>query len=242
MLRRFVCLVTVLGLAAVGVCDESKKTAPPKEITLKSTIGKDAKKCACVGCTVNFGKELGVPLEYLSGLGHRVHQARLSPDPVELAMAAQSLAVAEKVAGKKASVTSDQILKEAVALGKVRGISAELAALTSIVSDESVKQELDKEMAAAKTREEENAAALETGEQTRELFGTLTVANHTTECLRIYVSGRYKGTVHAGDTIGIHVHDHNHHTELQAICEHDGEIVSEECVEGHQHRYYWHIH
>lgn len=240
MLRNLVCLVAVVCLGSIGLCDDSKNAAQ-KEIQLESTIAKDAKKCACVGCNVSFGKELGVPLEYLSGLGHRIHTARLVPDPVELAMASQSLAIAEKVAGKKATLTSENVLKEALALGKVRGISAELAALSAIVSDEATKTELGKAFAAAKAREDEAAAALKTGEQTRELIGNLTVANHSGECLKIYVSGRYRGTVHSGETIRIHVHDHNEHTELQAICE-DGELVSEECVEGHQHSYFWHIH
>ena len=189
MLRKLVCLVTVLGLVSVGVCDDSKDSAQ-KEIKLESTISKDAKKCACLACTVNFGKELGVPLEYLSELGHRIHDARLTPDPVELAMASQSLAVAEQVAGKKGSISSADILKDAVALGKVRGISVELAALMTIVSDEATKAELGKDLAAAKAREEESAAALKSGEQTKQLFGYLTVANHSGECLRIYVSGR----------------------------------------------------
>jgi len=241
MLRNLVCLAAAFSIVTVGICDEPSQPGQ-KEIQLKSTLAKDAKKCACVACTINFGKELGVPLEYLSGLGHRIHDARLSPDPVELAMAAQSLAVAEKVAGKKASLTSDQVLKEAVTLGRLRGISVELAALTSIVTDESTREELGKEMTAAKMREEEAAAALESGERTRALLGTLTVANHSGECLRIMVSGRYCGTVHGGQTMYMHVHDHNHHTELEAICEHDGEVVSTACVEGHQHQYYWHIH
>lgn len=240
MLRKFVCLVTVLGLVSVGMCDDAKESAQ-KEIKLESTISKDAKKCACLGCTVNFGKELGVPLEYLSGLGHRIHVARMAPDPVELAMASQSLAVAEKVAGKKATLSSEEIMKDALALGKVRGFSVELAAMMAIVSDDAIKADLGKDLAAAKAREAESAAALETGEKTKELFGYLTVANHSGECLRIHVSGRYKGTVHSGETVRIHVHDHNHHTELQAICE-DGHLVSEACVEGHQHRYYWDIH
>lgn len=242
MLRVYSCLLLVCGMATFGLAQDAKKAGDQKEIKLESTISKDGKPCACQASTMNFCKELGVPLEYLNGLGNRIHQARRAPDPVELALSAQSLAVAEKVAGKKAPLTSDDVLKEALMLGKQRGISAELAALKTIVTDEKIQQELSKELASAKTREEEEKSAVKSGERTRALFGDLIVINHSGECLRIFVSGRYRGTVHEGQTGYIHVHDHNYHTELTAICEEGGEVVSTACSEGHQHRYVWHIH
>lgn len=242
MVRSLAVLLALLGVTGLLMGDDAKKPVQ-KEIELKSTIASDGKTCSCRACTINFSKELGVPLEYLSGLGHRIHQARRAPDPVELALAAQSLAVAEKVAGKKASLSADDVLAEAVTLGKQRGVSVELTALASIVQDAKVQQELAKELASAKTREQEEKSAVQSGERTKGLDGDLYVINHSHECIRIFVNGFYQGTIHEGQTSRVHVHDHyNHHTELTAICEGDGQIVSKACVEGHQHRYVWHIH
>lgn len=241
MVRMLTCMVLMLGLSSTAFGQDAKD-AEEKEIKIESTLKKDAKKCSCRACGVNLAQELGVPLDYLSTLGARIHTARLSPDPVDLALAAQGLAVAEKVAGKKASITSDEVMDEAVALAKQRGISVELAAMKSIATDEKDQQEFAKLGKEAEAREAEVKQSVESGERTKALFGRLTVINHSPECLRIYVSGRYAGEVHAGQVAAFHVHDHNFHTELTAICEIDGDLVSAACSEGHRHSYVWHIH
>ncbi|WP_010581795.1 hypothetical protein [Schlesneria paludicola] len=200
----------------------------------------DAKKCCGSACTVNFPKELGLSLEYLDGIGHRISVARKSPDPVELALAAQALSVAEKVSGKKASITSEQILTEALELAKLRGISNELSAVAILVPES--KADFDKQISIAKKREAEAKQKTESGEGDKELLGRLTVINHSGECLKIFVSGRYKGTVHEGETISFHVHDHNQATRLDAICESDNDLVSQQFVFGHNHDFIWHVH
>jgi hypothetical protein len=76
--------------------------------------------------------------------------------------------------------------------------------------------------------------------QGKELYGPLHVTNHSGECLRIYVCGRYIGEVHAGQCATFHVHDHSHETHLTAICE-GGHLISRRNLHGHFHRYDWHI-
>jgi hypothetical protein len=56
--------------------------------------------------SVNFRKELNLPFATLGTLGPCIAAARRHADPVALAHAASELAVAEKVSGKKASLTS----------------------------------------------------------------------------------------------------------------------------------------
>jgi len=232
----------LIGLPFLSAADTkpTAETANAKEG--HSTLSKDGVKTCGAACCINFGKELALSLDYLDSLGHRISTARKGPDPVELALCSQALEVAETVSGKKAPITAAQIRDEAIDLAKQRGYSQELAALAMIVSDASVKKELQTQATLADKREKEELAALKTGEAKKDLYGTLTVANHSPECVRIYVSGRYKGEVHQGETASFNVHDHNAHTVLQAYCEDEGELVSNKMVFGNRYDYYWHIH
>ena len=236
MVRHLLIVGILFALVAnTGLSQEGKK-----EETFTDKIT-DAKQCCACAAHLNFSKSLGVPLDYLGSIGHRIYQARRAPDPVELALAGKALQVAEQVSGKTAAVTSADVLKDAVNIAKMRGISTEIKAVALIVTDDATQKDLAKEGTLATKREEEAAAKLKSGESTRELFGTLTVANHSNECIRIYVSGRYVGEVHRGQTRGFHVHDHNHYTQLEAFCEEGGHLVSRRSVH-HSHGYYWHIH
>ena len=124
------------------------------------------------------------------------------------ASSAQGLEVAEQVAGKTASITSAQIMAEAVEIAKLRGESTELRALSHLVSDKTVSKQLVGMAKAAQAREEDERAATASGDTSKEIVGTLRVINHTHECLRIMVDGRFIGTVHEGRTRNFHVHAH----------------------------------
>jgi hypothetical protein len=235
-------LIVGSSIVAAYAQDPPAKGDKAAEPTVLKSNLKDATKCCCRSCTVNFTKELGVPLDYLTQIGHRIHTARRTPDPVELAMASKSLALAEKLSGKKASLTADEVMAEAVELAKLRGISTELAAMIELTGDSKEKTPLQTEMAAAKKREAEAKAAAATGETPKAIHGTLHVVNHSGECLRIYLDGHCVGTVHEGQSGCFYVHACGHHNNLQAICEEGGELVSQQCVHGHYHTYCWHIH
>lgn len=227
----------LIGLASIATAADP----PATEKVFRCKIA-DARPTCGAACAVNFSQQLGVPLEYLGSIGHRISQARRAPDPVDLALAAQALAVAEKVAGKKAAITAEQVQAESLELAKMRGVSSELAALALILPDQAIQQDLQKQLTLARKRDQEAQESSKSDEVDKELFGTLTVTNHTAECLRIYVGGRYVGTVHAGYTGNYHVHDHNNPTHFDAYCEEDGELVREANLFGHHHRAYWHIH
>ncbi|WP_437205693.1 hypothetical protein [Planctomicrobium sp. SH664] len=249
-MKKFAMLAATLCTAGVFFSDivrsdDAKPANAPAEAKeagpeVHSSI-KDRTACSCRACTVNFPKDLGVPLDFLNDIGHRIHRARLTPDPVELALAAQSLAVAEAVSGKKAAVTADDVSKEALELAKMRGISTELKALALITKDPATVKELNKEAAAAEKREKDTAAALAAGETTRDILNSLTVSNHSSECLKIFLDGRYLGTVHEGYSTTFPVHSHRNPNVLQAICE-DGDLVSQEFVYGHNHHFSWCVH
>src|SRR5262245_55850865 len=82
--------------------------------------------------SINFRKAYGLPLASLGTLGARIDAARRAPDPVALAHAAGELKVAEKVSGKKASLTSNALLAEAAELAKLRKEVAELRSVYAI--------------------------------------------------------------------------------------------------------------
>lgn len=239
MFRNLVtCVALLLALPAISIAQETGKATADKEV--HCTYAKEKQKTCGVACSVNFARELGLSLDYLGSIGHRIAQARKASDPVELALCSQALSVAEKVSGKQAAVTANQVQQEALEIARLRGNSQELSAVALIVS--SAAADLDKQIALAKKREAEAKASIDAKEDQKELVGRLIVANHSDECLRIYVSGNYVGEVHAGQAKQFHVHDHNNPTTLEAYCEEDGEQVSSKHVFGHRHFYNWCIH
>src|SRR5205814_1963827 len=92
--------------------------------------------------TVDFRKDLGVPFSSLHTLGSRIDTARQAHDPVSLGHAANELAVAEKVSGKKAAVTSTDLMKEATQLATVRRQVPELQAMLHLNQQIASEQDL----------------------------------------------------------------------------------------------------
>src|SRR5262249_12442816 len=117
-------LALVPILAAVPLCPAEEPTKPKDMAVVDSKVEKKP-----LAASVDFRKELNLPYPSLGTLGSRIDSARKAPDPVSLAHSANELAVAEKVSGKKASLTSNQVLKEAQELAKLRRQEAELKAL-----------------------------------------------------------------------------------------------------------------
>jgi len=232
----FGALAIVMGLSNFALAEDKTESA---DIT--STISKDAVP-SCIGaCHVNFKKELGSTLGYLDSIGFTIHEARKSPDPVQLALCSKGLSVAESVAGKKASVTSSQVMKEAIQLAKLRGYSEELAGVAAL-AEEDDQADLMELATVAKETEKAAKEATAKGESSKELIGTLRVINHSHECLKIYMDGHYLGTVHEGHTRSFHAHSHRHHNHFDAYCEEGGELVEHADYSGHAHHLNWHIH
>lgn len=236
-------MIQYVGVIAMVLCSSSLGLADDKtdSAEIKSEISKDG-VASCIGaCHVNFRKELGSTLGFLDSIGITIHEARKTPDPVQLALCAKGLAVAETVTGKKASVTSDQVMAEAIKLAKLRTDSQELAGVAALAGKDDQADLLELAKVAEKA---ETAArtATETGDTSKALIGTLRVINHSHECLRVYMDGRYLGEVHAGTTENFHVHNHQHHNHFDAYCEEGGELVEHADYDGHANFLVWHIH
>jgi len=146
---------------------------------------------------INFGKTFGLAFESLNTLGSRIDQARRVYDPVGLACAAQELAIAEQVSGKKASLTSDALTKEAAEMAKMRFDPNELKAVGLIVKgNDTLAKELSTAAAkAAKAEKERIAASKDSGEKTRGIMGTLHADSRVGTTIHVYVDGRFVGTM-----------------------------------------------
>lgn len=249
-MNRFMLTMGLAAALAVGAgyhgtsvnAQEKKGSSNSPEVKTLD-VGKlaDAPKCCARARTVNFIKEFGVPLDYLGTIGVQIAEARKSADPVALAVAARGLEAAEAASGKKASVTSAEVMKEAVELAVMREIPAELKAIKALVSDDATRKTITQTLEVAEKAQADAKAASRDGDRQRAIIGTLEVRNYSNECLRIFVDGREVGVVHTGETGRLGVHSHRHHNTIEAFCLEGGELLHRTCFAGHTHYLVWEI-
>jgi hypothetical protein len=180
----------LIGLASLSMADDPKK-GDAGEQDIKST----KKEKGQLATSINFNKALGLSFDSLSTLGARIDQARRDGDPVTLANEANELAIAEKVSGKKASLTSEELWKQAEQLAEMRRVPAELKALSLMVPEDTAKEKLSKLAEAADKREMEQVRRIKAGERQKGISGTLKVINKTDDVLQIYINGFHVGWV-----------------------------------------------
>lgn len=184
-------------LTSARAAEEPKKGDPEDKQTVDSKPTKQPSAGA-----VNFKKELGLPFDSLGTLGSRIDQARRKYDPVALAHTASELHVAEKVSGKKASVTSSQLIKESSQLAKLRSQEAELRAVLNVsdqvANEQDVVLSLKKEIELAKERAKLDTEAVQKNLEPTWQPRKVTINNYTTQYLTIYVNGRYKTEISPG--------------------------------------------
>jgi hypothetical protein len=181
-----------LGLCAAGLASLSLADEPTK-VQIESTKKKAEK--GQPASNINFSKALGLSFDSLNTLGARIDAARRTPDPVALASMANELAIAEKVSGKKASLTSEELWKQAEQLAEMRSISTELKALSLMAADSNARDKLTKRAADAEKSEALQRDAVKQGVRTRGINGTLRVVNKTDDVLYVFVNGFRAGQV-----------------------------------------------
>lgn len=201
----FVAITTLCAswLSAGVPLAQEPKPAQPAAGDEKPEIKTKPTKVASAA-SVKFRKDLGLPLNSLNTLGHRIDAARRAGDPVTLAHAASELAVAEKVSGKTASLTSQQLIKESAELASVRRQEAELSSVLEVSNQLRVAQgqldNLKAQIAAAKAQTKaENQALLMNQEPTSKPRKVI-VNNFSTQYIDVQVNGYLKGQVPPGTT------------------------------------------
>jgi hypothetical protein len=187
-------IALLLGtVACLGVADEPKKD--DKQVVESKAVKRQP------ATAVNFSKELGLGFPSLKTLGARIETARRTHDPVSLGHAAQELAVAEKVAGKKASMTSTALVKEAAQLAQIRRQEKELQALVNITnqvaSEADLEANLNQQLQLARQQVKDEKQAIQSNE---EPTGPrrLVINNYTTQNVDIWVNGFLKMQVEPG--------------------------------------------
>ena len=191
-------VVSCLGLACLNLAAQPAKDDPAaqdKEVVESRATRRPP------AASVNFRKELNLPLATLGTLGTRI-AARRAADPVALAHAASELAVAEKVSGKKASLTSATLAEEAAKLAALRRQDAELQSVLEVNQMIAAQQKnielLKQSLALARQQAKEARDAFRTSQEPTWSPRTVVVNNCTTQYLDVYVNGNLKGTVGPG--------------------------------------------
>jgi len=182
--------LAVFFLASLAAGAEPEKTgSEPKD----SQVADSKAEIRPAAAPINFRKELNLPYNSLTTLGARIALARRAPDPVALAHAAHELAVAEKVSGKKASLTSTAVLAEAAHLAKLRHEAAELKAALQIANEIAAEQKLDtelkQEIAGAQQAAQQESEAIRMNQEPTATPRKLLINNYTTQYIVITVNG-----------------------------------------------------
>jgi len=205
-------VVLSVGLIGLRAADDNKETKAEKKSEAKEEAGEaqtiESKATDSPSAvSIDFRRVLGLSFDSLATLGVRIDQARNADDPVGLAIAANELAVAEKVSGKQAPETAENLTVEAIEWCKLRDDAQELSALSLLTTGE-VSKELATLAAKSKKRQSEEIAAAKSGEKTRGITRQLVVTSEAEVPVRIFVNGRQVGTVRPFGHEHFRVHEH----------------------------------
>jgi hypothetical protein len=234
----FSCLaLACFGLAARPAKDDP--TAQDKEVVDSRAVRRPS------AASVNFRKELNLPFATLGTLGSRIATVRRSPDPVALAHAASELAVAEKVSGKKASLTSAALIKEAAQLAALRRQQAELEAVLKVSQQIAAEKQnielLNQSIALAREQAAAATKAIRSNEEPTWTPRTVVVNNYTTQYLDIYVNGFSKGNVPPGQQLVCTVEHRWNPTIVTAYGNEDIQSWGPRYIWGRFKKYTWNI-
>jgi hypothetical protein len=164
---------------------------------------------------------------------------------VALANAADELSVAEGVAGKKASLTSSQLLDESAELAKLRKQNQELQAVLNVSKRASEAEArnrlLQEEIDSAKARMAKDQEAIR---QNQEPTGTprkVVVNNYTNDYLDIWVNGNSKVQVAPGMSQMFYIEHRWNPTVLTAYGNEDSMTWGPRYIWGRFNKYTWNI-
>jgi hypothetical protein len=236
-------VLSCLGLACLTLAAQPATEGPVTEdrevVDSKSVQGGIAVNF------INFPKELNLPFATLGTLGSRIAAARRCPDPVALAHAASELAVAEKVSGKKASLTSAALIKEAAELAALRRQQAELEAVLKVSQQIAAEKQnielLNRSIALAKDQAKAATEATRKNEEPTWSPRTVVVNNFTTQHLNIYVNGYLRGTLPPGQQQVWTVEHRWNPTMLYALGPEDIQSWGTRDIWGRFKKYTWNI-
>jgi hypothetical protein len=233
-------LLGLVGLLSSAPAEEPKKAPPDDQEVVTSK-----KVTLPLAAKVNFRKQLGLSYPSLATLGKRIDAARRAHDPVTLANLASELSVAESVAGKKASITSDELIKDAQKLAKLRNQQAELNAILKVQNQIAARDEdiaitqqciADAKKAAASAQESVAFNQNPTWTPRKVL-----VNNYSSDYMDIWVNGHYKGQVAPGMSRTFVIEHRWNPTVLTAYGDQDSDNWGPRYIWGRFQTYTWNI-
>jgi hypothetical protein len=231
----------ILGFLSALAADPPKKDAPPDD--LEVVHSKPVKRP--LAASINFRKQLNLPFKSLGTLGSRIDAARRAQDPVSLAHAASELAVAEKVAQKKAELTSNAVYQESVELAKLRRQAAELQAVLHVANQVTAEQDtianLRDQLELAKDQAKRDTQTWQQKQEPGWAPRTVVVNNYTTQYLDITVNGDLKGQVEPGMTRIFTIEHRWNPTILKAYGNEDIDTWGPRIIQGTFKKYIWNI-
>ncbi len=234
--------ISFLGSATFFLAEDTKKADPATE---EKQIIKTKPTKVVPAASVKFRKDLNLPYASLGTLGSRIDAARRSGDPVALAHAASELAVAEKVSGKNASLTSPQLLTESAELAAVRKQEAELKGVLQVAQQLSAAEgqlnNLKSQLAAAQEQTKAEKQALLKNEEPTSAPRKIVVNNFSTQYIEIQVNGYLKGQVSPGTTQVFTVDQRWNPIVLKGWGDEDAYIFGPVVLQGRFDKYTWNI-
>jgi hypothetical protein len=236
-------VLSCLGLACLTLAAQPAAEGPAAED--REVVDSRAVRGGIAVSFINFPKELNLPFATLGTLGSRISAARRCPDPVALAHAASELSVAEKVSGKKASLTSATLIKEAAELAALRRQQAELEAVLKVSQQIAAEKKnielLNRSIALAKEQAKAATKAIRSNEEPTWSPRTVVVNNFTTQYLNIYVNGFSKGNVPPGQQLVCTVEHRWNPTIVSAWGNDDIQSWGPRYIWGRYKKYTWNI-
>jgi hypothetical protein len=233
-------LIGFFALLSLGLADEpgGGKDDDKQVVSSKATRRPAA-------ASVKFRNELNLPFGSLNTLGSRVDAARRAHDPVALAHAASELSVAEKVSGKKASLTSNQLMQESAQLAALKRQVAELQAASRVAEQIAAEQNtvtiLRKNLDLAQAQARADREAFEQNQEPTWMPRKVVVNNYTAQYLDIYVNGNYKTQVGPGLAATCVIEHRWNPTVLTAYGNEDIDTWGPRYIWGRFEKYTWNI-
>jgi uncharacterized protein (TIGR03000 family) len=217
---------------------------PPQQNEDQQTVNSQAQKNP-PAATIDFRKQLGLPFGSLATLGSRIDTARRDHDPVTLANAASELAVAENVAGKRASLTSTVLLKEAAQLAKLRKEAVELQAVERVASqietETQTVTDLKKAIALAQQVAKSATDAIRRNEEPTDVPRRVQVNNYTTQYCDIWVNGNLRTQLSPGQSKWLVIDHLSNPTVLEAYGNEDNSTWGPRYIWGRFQTYTWNL-
>jgi hypothetical protein len=177
--------------------------------------------------SIPFRTQFGLPYPSLNTLGTRIDAARRASDPIALGHAASELSLAENVSGKKASLTSQMLLKEAAEAARLRKREAELRGLLR----------LSNQIAEAQALAQAHRQFQEPNWTPRKL----TVNNYTTQFIDVNVNGTLRLQIPPGETRSCMIEHRWNPVVLTAYGDEDSAVWGPRNIWGRWKEYTWNL-